>query len=40
MNELDFSPTTENSASNFTEREYQNGELDRLVARNIEEYDI
>lgn len=38
--ELDFSPITENSASNFTEREYQNGELDRLVARNIEEYDL
>lgn len=38
--ELDFSRTNENSATNFTEREYQNGELDRLVARNIEEYDL
>ena len=38
--ELDFTPITENSASNFTEREYQNGELDRLVAPSIEDCDL
>ena len=37
--ELDFSRTNENSATNFTEREYKDGELNNLM-RDIEDYDI